>query len=356
MNKILVFTDPHQGLRRTANTTPASSLRLRQAIHDQLRDVIALEADFRICAGDWFDTYNNEELVIAQSIPLMADVDIVLAGNHDLINIKDRMGSLGLVKSVLESGSGSNDCKVIMNNVGESNFFVDKVSTGGVSHTFYTVPHCSTQELFDKALDKAFEDVSSLGTSTGEKRYLVLHCNYDSNFANERQTDLNLPKFKAAELFESFDYIILGHEHIPRDDFQGRLVVLGNTHPTSFSDISDKRVMFIDDNGIQFKDIWYKSTGYLEVDWRDLEESYPHQFIKIVGSAKPEDIQDITKAAKVVERNSPNLFALKLDVEFEGITHTSLESTEKAQSMSERIEAVLEKSDKGLLAIWKEFS
>lgn len=352
---ILIFTDPHDGLRRTANTTPASSIKLREAVHEQLARVIEMPADHRICGGDWFDTYSNDEEVIAKTLPLLAKVDLINSGNHDLINIKGKMGSLGLAKEILSDLEGAK-CDIPMNDVGKSDFFVNTYFTGSVEHTFYTIPHCSTQELFESALDKAEKEATASKASKGGKYYLLLHCNYNSNFAQARQTDLNLTKFRTSELIESFDYIILGHEHIPRDDFQGRLIVLGNTHPTSFADISDKRIMTITDSGVKFTDIWYKSHNYLEVDWKNIEESYDQQFIRIVGAAKPEDIRDISKAAKVLERNCPNLFALKIDVEFEGITHTDFSKTEQTQTMSQRIEAVLEESDKDLLSIWKEFA
>lgn len=346
MPDVVIFSDPHVGLRRTANTTPTSSARLREAINEQLADIIGRPAEFRICGGDWFDTFSNEEGVIASTYPLIKEMDLVLAGNHDLVNIKGKMGSLGLLKEML----GNTDA-IPINDVGESNGFLHTYE----NHLFFSVPHCSTQELFEKAVDATAKG-SNVYNKEGRKKYLLLHCNYNSNFSDGRQTDLNLTRAKAAELVDHFDYIILGHEHNPYEDFQGKLIVLGNIHPTSFSDITDKRIMTIGDDGVKFVPVWKKSKGYQEINWQDLEESYPHQFIKITGTAKAENLRDIMKAAKTIEKNSPNLFALKMDVEIEGLAKMQESCAEdKSQTIVDKVEQSLESTPE-LLELWKEFA
>ena len=40
--------------------------------------------------------------------------------------------------------------------------------------------------------------------------------------------------------------MLLGHEHVAREDFDGRLQVIGSHFPTSFSDLSDKRHLIFD--------------------------------------------------------------------------------------------------------------
>lgn len=339
MNGITFFTDPHMGLNRARNTTPASMVKLRQAIFKQVEDIIMSSDMKNICLGDWFDNYSNSETILKESVPLLKSVDLVISGNHDQVNIKDKVGSLELLSSFMDQF----DCP--RNDVGESKAYIFLLEGA----TLVVVPHCSTQELFEKALNEI--DMRGM---TGTL-FLLLHCNYDNRFAEKDQNSLNLTKQQAAKLLEHYDYIMLGHEHQPREDFGGRLIVLGNTHPTGFADISDKRIAVFQDGKLEFRQIWSMADNYIEVDYREIADSYPHQFIRIAGTAKASLLPEITKAAKAVQNNSPNLLALKLDVVYEDMPRMSEKVEHTKLTLTEIVEQRLSESPE-MLELWKELS
>lgn len=347
---IVFFTDPHMGLNRARNTTPSSMVKLRNCIRSQVENVLQ-NADeyFMVCLGDWFDNYSNSETVLKESVPLLKQVDLVISGNHDQVNVKERVGSLELLSSFMDEF----DCPY--NDVGENLFYPYGLDAAGA--LLCVIPHCSTQELFDKALDAAAEHMRTGYINDDRTWFLLLHCNYDNRFAEKDQNSLNLTKQQAARLLETFDYVMLGHEHQPREDFDGRLIVLGNTHPTGFADVSDKRTAVFMDGKLEFRQLWNAQDNYLEVDYREIADSYPHQFIRITGTAKASLLPEITKAAKAVQNNSPNLLALKLDVVYEDMPRVAskVEHGER-KTLLEVVRAALENEAPELLNLWEELA
>lgn len=347
---IVFFTDPHMGLNRARNTTPASMVKLRNSIRSQVENVLQNSDEyFMVCLGDWFDNYSNSETVLKESVPLLKQVDLVISGNHDQVNVKERVGSLELLSSFMDEF----DCPY--NDVGENHVFSFDLNDAGAR--LVVVPHCSTQELFDSALDTAVMHVREGSSNASLAWFLLLHCNYDNRFAEKDQNSLNLTKQQAARLLETFDYVMLGHEHQPREDFDGRLIVLGNTHPTGFADVSDKRIAVFENGKLEFRSIWCAQDGYREVDYREIADSYNEQFIRITGTAKASLLPEITKAAKAVQNNSPNLLALKLDVVYEDMPRVAskVEHGER-KTLLEVVHAALEKEAPELLPLWEEFS
>lgn len=251
--KIAVFTDPHLGLTRSAHTTTNSSARLKEALFKSARltvlDAQENGADMIICEGDLFDSYSNPEWVIEQAASLMPDVDLVLAGNHDLRNRKDSVSSLQLLKNFFPT-------KIISNVWGETTpAYLDL----GKSRLIF-IPHVSTQDDFDTALAEAV----TLAQSSSRWSVLHLHCNIGREALGLADTTLNLTLAKAEQLLLTFHRIFVGHEHIPRSLLDGRLIVIGNTHPTGFADISDKQYIIYDteDTSVTFSPISEKEEMF----------------------------------------------------------------------------------------------
>lgn len=339
---VLIYTDPHLGLKRQANTTNLSQARWRVKMYQAAGNPIVDFGLPAVCAGDLFDTYNNDELTIGQGLSLIGSTDWVIAGNHDVSQIADKVGSLELIESLMGD-------KILRANFGDYGF--DCKDIGKVR--FYGVPHVAAQELFDRSLDEALADVR--GCALREKKVLLLHCNYDNNFAAQDDTSLNLTREKAKQLLKHFDYIVLGHEHVAREDFDGRLIVLGNTFPTGFGDISDKRVMVINDEGkVEFHTIWRKDEGYAEFGAGEIPDSTDVEFVKITGTIKSSQIGEVSRQATKLWKTSPNLLALKLAVELEG--GQAANGEEAAKRSLERLPDIIARELDGtdMWNLWKE--
>jgi hypothetical protein len=175
---------------------------------------------------------------------------------------------------------------------------------------------------------------------------LLLHCNYDSPFATQEST-LNLTRDRAEYLLTKFSHILIGHEHMSRDDFDGRVLLLGNTHPTGFSDISDKFVwdLKLDKQGIRSFEkelIWSVDKGYLAIDWTELSElgaiGDEVQFIEVKGTADQQHMPWIAAQVAQLWNLSEGLLMVRNNVTVIGNT-ALIEANEqtRCQSVPERI-------------------
>jgi DNA repair exonuclease SbcCD nuclease subunit len=174
------------------------------------------------------------------------------------------------------------------------------------------IDHKLNQEIFDGALQDAYNQAAP-------NSILLLHCNYNSPFATQEST-LNLTREDAETLLEKFDYVLIGHEHMPRTDFDERVILLGNTHPTGFSDISDKFAYdFEIENGkvvnITKEQIWDENLGYLSLDWTELSELESVgpmvQFVEVKGIADQQHMPLIASQVSKIWGMSDNLLMVR---------------------------------------------
>jgi DNA repair exonuclease SbcCD nuclease subunit len=297
MTDILVFTDPHLGKNLVSHTTPDSRRRLRDGLFRQVRGLrVRFPYAKGVCLGDLFDRYQNPEDVIWQGMNVAGWLDYLMAGNHDLINDRERLGTLQLLHM-------ANPGPIQLTPFGEAKGFLHEVRAGV---NFLFVPHHSSDALFHESL-KAASDWAR-GKPVGTKAYLCVHCNYDSGFATD-DTALSLTRKQAKDLLgDGFDYILIGHDHHPREDWDGRVVIMGNTHPTGFGDITDKRVLLIRPDGRhEFHTIWHKAAGYLHLDVNDLiapdydfDKESCMQFVEITGDLQASQVMDLARAVRKV--------------------------------------------------------
>lgn len=303
MTTIRLFSDPHLGLTRTSHTTPASRSRLKQAVFDSAKVALQLEGP-NICLGDLFDTHNNDGATLLQGYEIMSKCDITLAGNHDSSNRTDSVSSMQFLHSIEQAAPWDS---------GEVKIWYEQLHGVGIA----CINHKMTQGLFDQCLEKALS-----GESKIRPQALLLHCNYDNPFATD-DSSLNLTKSQAERLLGAVDYIFIGHEHQPRNDFGGRLVMVGNTHPTSFSDIGDKfcwdlQVEGGKITGIEPQLLWDAEKGALELDWTELSELHnlePEvQFITVGGVAQAQHMPGIAKQVSDLWRMSDNLLMVRNSV------------------------------------------
>ena len=353
---LLIYTDPHHGLDLRANTTPASRKRLDQAIQQKASDIVSNDGLITVCAGDFYHRFSNNEDVLVASAETLEKTDFVLGGNHDVMNDSERMSSLGLMKTLtLAKG-------IIMPELGKAVVHSHRVHPEGLQAAVNLVfiPHHSTRESFAEALTTAYTAASE--DKSDSAHILFLHCNYDCPMS-EKDTEMNLDHGMAATLLEVFDFIFIGHDHNPKEDFDGRLVVIGSMHPTNFGDcVSSKRFVTVgvNDSGslqVNYHESWNKDSFiHVEPGRVDMVDKDKHQFIRVSGKVTPAEVGALTKQMKEW-LESPTVFAVKADLKV--VTEVSDDDKFDTNSESETarvtdiITRELQSQAPELLELWK---
>lgn len=350
----IIFSDPHIGLKRAAHTTAASRAMLQSDLFNLALNISNLPGK-KVCCGDLFDEYSNDERTILQGLRVASACSIVVGGNHDVINVKGKHSSLGLVGAVAPS-----ETTVVMPVFNE--VVVEPLYVNG--HLFVTVPHHSTQELFEGALDQALAVVNE-EKSRPTTNNLLLHCNYATAY-DTTETSLNLTHERAKQLTNSFDHVFIGHEHVPASHLSGKVQIIGNTMPTSFSDVSDKRLLVLKEDGeLESVPVWSKDDRYRKFDVtsdKELQESIGNgegmsedvQFVELVGTTTVDDIGTLAKIITDLWKANPNLLMVRNNVQVEGAEV----SAEAPADVLEALPTLIEKELAGtpLLKMWKDLT
>ena len=315
MTNYTLFTDPHLGTSRAAHTTRESSKRLTQALYQQALEV-ASSTDITVCLGDLFDRSQNSEDILVQGFEVASRCKWTLAGNHDSTNRADTVTSLDALQKM--------GCSIVASKDLSTAYFL-------ADGPIYFVPHHASQALFERALKDA-------GAHAAEHReglasFLMLHCNYDCGFATEDDT-LNLSPEVAERLGNAFDLILLGHEHQPNTHLGGRVVILGNTHPTSFSDISDKFMYHLNAETAELTKtcIWSKATSFAEVRMgTELPDLSEVQFVDVTGIADAAGALEVAEFIQAIWKAGPELLAVRNSVQIgDHLAGTNLEDSRPA--------------------------
>lgn len=301
MTTFTLFTDPHLGTRRAAHTTRESSQRLQHTLYLQARAVTE-NASNPICLGDLFDRSFNDEATLVQGFDIANRCVVTLAGNHDSSNRVDTVTTIDALHAM-----GVSVCKA----PDLSKPFYDFIDPG-----IYLVPHHASQEIFEKAMFHAAEHACH--HREGKASVLMLHCNYNQPFAKEDDT-LNLSEDVAGRLLNAFDYIFLGHEHKPATHFDGRVVILGNTHPTSFGDVTDKFAyeLSITDESLDLTKtlIWSKADRYREIKFGEaIPDLTGVQFVDVIGHEDAAEGTAIAQFTQEVWEAGDKLLAVRNNV------------------------------------------
>lgn len=297
--------------------------------------------DFLVCLGDLFDTESNSEAVIKQGAYIASACNLVLAGNHDLPGREGKVSSLQLLSACLE---GNNPIVLA-----PSESFTGTVTVFKEA-ILYTIPHVFTQGQFENALNTM--ERAARAAPHGPPRILCLHCNYDSPFIHN-DASLNLDLRRAEELLKVFEYVLLGHEHAPRVLHDGRLIILGNTHPTSFADISDKAVWeYTSEEGFTKHCIWSTAEGYREVQWWEELDAVPEsvQFVDVVGEAAPQHASEIASKVASLWRKNQNLLMVRNGVVFPAIDAPAQTIPLTARDLPSKVADALKGTD--LESLW----
>ncbi|MGD2065571.1 MAG: metallophosphoesterase [Candidatus Bathyarchaeota archaeon] len=335
---ITILSDTHLGLERKAHTTAKSRAALKQRLFQHTYDCSA-EAESVVHVGDLFNSFSNSEDDILKACDAAIHCDVVLFGNHDSVNQSDNCGSFDVASHLMRSTSFVKPEEF-------GNPYVEYGVLEGVTKELAFIPHQANQDLFD-------ESIRLVADSGKDLRAVFLHCNYENEMAVESDTALNLTKVQALKLLKVSDYIFMGHEHQPRELLDGRLIITGCIHPTSFSDISDKFVWHLTDDSLGKEKVWDMVYGYTEIDFSKPAQKMPEaaEFIDIVGTVPADRGAELAKfIADCWEQGSPlmirNNVTIKLD------SQSSVEAVD-FENLPKIIGKELEGTD--MQALWEKY-
>lgn len=270
---LTVINDRHIGAVRAGGTTPVTAWQLRQDLLNHLeRDLNNINSDLCIL-GDLLDDYSCPLFDLFQLSQLLTDwlgknptsSLYLVAGNHDLAKNSTVMSSFQFLAKMLSAQSD------------RAHLVLEPVLLKGLNA--YIIPHLPNQELFNLALTQV----------PTEAKYVLLHCNFDNNFADEKDHSLNLSREQAQSLKDKgVQHIILAHEHQQKTAMDGLIQIIGNQDPASVADCLgnvDKRYLLLkQEQELQYVRCWHAVGDFIEMDWRQLSLT-SHRFVRVVGEA-----------------------------------------------------------------------
>lgn len=284
---ISIISDLHLDPRRQGGTTLKSRTELADSLFKNI------PSGPLIINGDLFDRESVSEKTLLQAYEALKGRSVVLVrGNHDSKSTKyGEICSLELLHNILP----------------DSLLVWDKLTHLGGK--LWAIPHMFDQESFEAELDKV-----------PENSILLLHCNFDNNFAELQDHSLNLSRKRFKELRAKGCHIILGHEHAHKEE-EG-LTIIGCLTPTSISDClgGDKFYLAYDRDTYELtpKKVWDASENFIELHYDELSgtDLTEYSFIRVSGTCSVDEFPQISRdIAKL--RDSSDAFVVKNNVTVE---------------------------------------
>lgn len=306
-----ISTDWHIGVSRSGGTTPASQVALRTALVDTLAE--CLDDNPHLIAGDLFDKFQIDTSEVLKTYKVFAEwlakygqPLTLIRGNHDHNERGSQVSSFDFLATVLEQQ------------------FPTLVTVArDVTHwrEFILVPHLPNQDLLDQAIE-------NLGDVAG--KFVVFHANLANKFAEASDHSLNVSTEQVVDLIGRGATLLFGHEHISRSLYNGRVIVLGNTHPSSIADCigHGSKYAYAIDGGVSKVETW-SSEGYVEMDWQELDYDSTASFIRVTGSATVEQAEAVVEAVAKF-RSKHSAFVISNAVRVDGVA--SQEALESASA------------------------
>jgi hypothetical protein len=315
----LLINDVHLGVLRTGGTTLASSFALRQYLLAELRKLMFAHLDKDIIInGDLFDQFNVPMTDVLEFYYMVAEwmstteykmqvhpKMILGRGNHDWSKDSAKLSSFDFIAQILESQ------------------FPDRVRAVTdptmIFDGIYMIPHVANQDIFNLELGRIPE----------EARLVLLHANYDNNFAVESDHSLNVSQDQAVKILNANleRALVFGHEHQARRELGGRLIVTGNQWPSSIADCLNnpdgQKFAHIITERLFFTPIctWDANEYYQEVPWDEMlstgVDQDPH-FVRVCGRATSEQAPDVINAIAKYRQHS-QAFVVSNAVKIEGV-------------------------------------
>lgn len=338
--KLMVINDCHLGVKRSTGTTQESSQQLNLWQMQQFKSLVqqALSSKAHLLInGDLFDRFEVSKqcefetfLILTEFLDGDKNLKLILsAGNHDLSTNSNKTSSFENLCRYLHLYRQDQVISV----VGETK------SITGLEDWFTVVSHYPNQTMFEDALNQLLEQ--------GSPKYVFVHCNLMSPFAEHTDHSLNISQEMLDKFQQQGSTVVFAHEHNART--VGNAVVVGNQIPSSIADCLDenhsKQYAILTAKGLELKPFIKLSEVFKAVDWRE-EEPKDTLFIRITGQANYEEsAQVIHHIAQV--RQSNTAFVVGNAVQVSSIQHNA-ETTEQLSTFNIK-KMILDELPQGLI-------
>lgn len=316
MSEIVLFTDPHLGLKRSVGVTSKSQKLYQQLLYDTALSIVESNPGVpKFCLGDLFDESSNNEDVILQGYSIASKCEMVLAGNHDVMNRADMFGSLHLVNKLFHENKKVSPVAISPN---PGAWYFQSCRVGELA--IFSIPHCFNQKIFEESLDKAAEAAACVKGS----KALFLHCNVGDAFGKLEGggSSLWLTEEMQEKALKVFDKILVGHEHEPKELHQGRLVILGNTFPVSYGEISPRFIYKMDTVTTELTKypLFKVEDIYAKVDVGTFLElggdfQFTQNLVEICGAIEERNLAALGRAMIKAWENNSSVCSIKKSVE-----------------------------------------
>lgn len=352
-----IINDCHIGTTRQAGTTPVSQAALTEYIHACFKGLLpanlSLESEnFVTINGDLFDGFTVDPREVLWTYQVLSDwLDntynprlALVAGNHDWSPKADRLSSFHMLAQLLLHRYPDGQVTVHDHTKGFD-------SIGG---DVWAIPHMPNQDQFDVELGKAL--------ACPHRGYLLLHANFDNNFAADADHSLNVSMDQAMELVRSGWKLIFAHEHQQREPMEG-VIVVGNQFPTSVADClnnASKRALSIKDGVASEIETWSAEGSFIDVVWNEVDgqDLDGYQFVRVSGAATAEQAEAAILTVNNLRKRSTALVvsnAVKVEglAEMDQLMSASFEDIQSYDVLSALCEELTEaevKVVRGLLA------
>ena len=283
---MIVINDVHIGAIRAGGTTTTTALQLREYLLAGLQAMLDNVKEPLVILGDLFDAHSIPMQDLLQTYQMLSawlksngEPLWLVAGNHDLSKDSSKLSSFQFLAKLLEPQGATY--------VEGGQFLTDDV---------YAISHVANQDLYDMELDKV-----------PECEYLLVHANYNNDFAAESDHSLNLSRERAEAL--PVAKIFFAHEHYYRKLLGGKVFVAGNQLPSSISDCLkqvDKYMHRLPLGGDIERIKTWDNAEYLEMDWKNPVDT-DAKFIRFVGSASEEEAAEHIEVIANYRRTSSAL-------------------------------------------------
>lgn len=340
MASVRIFTDPHLGLTKTVGTTSKSRQLYQDRMYKAAVDSLT-QSGFNLCAGDLFDKPYNCEEVLKQGLDIVSSCQAVLGGNHDIPNKEGKLCSLAFLGKVAPS------VVYISPDPSQSTYFYFTLQ----NTEFLLVPHCLTQEIFVKSLEEAVEH-----TQTRKNLVLILHCNVGDGFGppvNKEGTSLWLTSELQDLCAAKFGLVLVGHEHESKVLKDGKIVILGNTYPVNFGEISPRYYydLDLDTLALTRTQIFFPETQYAHFTVQEFLEldggTVTAELVEVSGTLKRSDQASYSRAIVKTWKNNPELLSLKSSAELEKETAVTRKFSGNSRTLSMLVKEAVEEAGYG---------
>lgn len=318
----MIINDIHLGAMRKAGTTVATQAALREFTHQQFSALLqATDEDHIVINGDLFDGFEVEGADLIQAFSAINEwfrlpgrrLLTLIAGNHDWSPKAGRVSSFHMLAHFLRAKHGS-----LVETIDYSTGLCRVLHPNRV----WAIPHMPNQDLFDLELKKALD-------VTGD--FLLLHANYDNNFAAEADHSLNVSAEVAGALVQAGWTLIFGHEHQPK--LRPGIIIPGNQISTSVADClgcTQKTYLLLHDKEVEHRQWLAIDDIFARVEWHELDAAPDRMFIRVEGSATAEQASEAVEAVAKLRQKSQAFVitnAIKVEglAEFDQLAEMSLE-------------------------------